>query len=338
MGEISHDVRLTSAEIANLWAQYVNDSMAFNVISYYLKSVQDKDIRSILEFAVVLSQKHLKKISEFLKEENYPIPIGFTKDDVNFDAPPLFSDTFMLVYMHIMTLHGLTGYSAAVCTSIRHDQLDYFIQCNTDAMGLFKKIVDVLVQKGIISRPPNINAPSKVDFVKKETFLTGWFGERRPLNAIEVSGIFFNMEKTVVKIVLEIGFSQVAKSKEIREYIKRGERICDKHFDIFNELLSESNLPSPRKFDDEVSNSTVSPFSDKLLLFHIVTLIATASGYYGAAFSLSQRRDLAAKYVAMITEITKYAEDGVYMMISKGWMEQPPTFDDRDKLSQQEHY
>ncbi|MGM0900819.1 MAG: DUF3231 family protein [Bacillota bacterium] len=333
MEEISHKVRLTSAEIANLWSQYVNDSMSLCVLKYYLKTVDDKDIKAILEYAKSLTEVHLKQIEDFLKNEHYPVPKGFTNRDVNLEAPKLFSDIFIIVYMQIMTIHGLTGYAGAVSTSIREDQVNYFIKCNTEAMELYRRILHVMVHKGIVSRPPNLTAPETIDFVKKQSFLTGWFGDRRPLNAVEFSGLFFNMQKNIVKIVLEIGFSLVTQSQELREYFQRGEKLCNKHFDIFSTILDESNLPAPPKYDAEISNSTVSPFSDKLLLFHIVTLISTASGYYGAAFSLSQRRDLATKYAILIAEITKYAEDGVNIMIDKGWMEQPPTFVDRKDLA-----
>jgi hypothetical protein len=334
MGEINHNAQLTSSEIANLWSQYCNDSMAECVLSHYLKNVEDEDIKSILEFALNLSKSHLKKIIEFLNDANYPIPKGFSlEEDLNLNAPKLFSDSFVLLYMQVMTIHGLTGYAGAVSTSIRADQRSYFIQCNSDAMKLYDRVVELMLQKGIISRPPNINAPKEIDFVEKQSFLTGWFGKRRPLNAIEVSGVYFNMLKNVVKICLEVGFRQVANSKEVREYIHRGEQLCDKQFNILPTILSESNLTSPRKWEGEITSSTVSPFSDKLLLFHIITLIATAAGYYGAAYSLAQRRDLATEYVLLIADISKYAEDGVNMMIDKGWMEQPPTFDDRDELA-----
>jgi hypothetical protein len=49
------------------------------------------------------------------------------------DAPPLFTDPFMLVYMHVMTLHGLTGYAGAVGTSVRTDQIHYYSKCNIDS-------------------------------------------------------------------------------------------------------------------------------------------------------------------------------------------------------------
>lgn len=337
MKEFSHNTRLTSVEIANLWTQFMNDSMAYCVISHYLENVKDKDIRAILEFALSLSNSHIQKIKEFFKEEKYPIPKGFSiEEDVNLNAPPLFSDVFLLVYIHIMTIHGLLGYAGAVGTSLREDQRNYFIQCNKDAMDLYNMIMDAMLNKGIVSRPPNITTPEKISFIEKQSYLTGWLGKRRPINAIEANGVYYNMLKNVVKIVLEIGFSQVSKSKEVREYIQRGERLCDKQFDILNSILSEDKLPSPKRWDAEVTDSTISPFSDKLMMFHVVSLISTASGYYGAAYSVRERRDLGATYLLLIADVTRYVEDGINIMINNGWLEQPPTFVDRDELAKKE--
>jgi hypothetical protein len=212
---ITHNARLTAPEIANLWTQYMNDSMASCVIGFYLEKVKDEDVRAILEFALDLSQTQIEKIKEFFNQENYPIPYGFTKDDISLNAPPLFSDTMMLVYMYVMTLHGLTGYAVSVGTSIRADQRKYYIQCNTDTMELYNRVLDTMLHKGIFSRPPYINAPHDVDFVKNQNFLT------------------------------------------------------------------------------------------------------------------------ATQYTRLITEMGQYAEDGVNLLIDNGWMEQPPTTDDRTALANQ---
>ncbi|KAA0549479.1 DUF3231 family protein [Bacillus sp. BGMRC 2118] len=333
MKQISHNVPMSSSEIANLWTQYMNDSMGAAVTSYFIKTVDDPDIKEILEFALSLSKGHLSKIREFLKKENFPIPKGFTKLDVNYDAPPLFTDTFMLVYYHVMTLHGLTGYAGAVGTSARADQRKYFISCNKEAMELYDRIMDVMLSKGIFSRPPHIAPKEKIDFVEKQSFLTGFLGNRRPLNAIEISGIYYNMHKNIVKIVLELGFTQVTETDEVRAYFQRGHKVCDKQFDILNTMLTDDNLPPPRRVDSEITNSTVAPFSEKLMLFHVVTLVSAAVGFYGAGFAVAQRRDLAAQYARLITEIALYAEDGINLLIEKGWIEEPPSVSDRDKLA-----
>ncbi len=153
------------------------------------------------------------------------------------------------------------------------------------------------------------------------------------MNATEITGLCFNIKKTVIKIVLEIGFSQVAHSKDLRKYFQRGAELCHKHVEIFTTILSEDNLPSPKQWESEISNSTVSPFSEKLMLYHLVTLVSASLGFYGAGLSVVQRRDLATHYGRLITEMGKYAEDGVNLLIKYGWLEQPPTADDRNALA-----
>jgi Protein of unknown function (DUF3231) len=136
---------------------------------------------------------------------------------------------------------------------------------------------------------------SKRHFIKKG-YMTGWPGKRRPINAIEISGVFLNMQKTLVKMVLELGFGQVCKSKEIRSYMERARGLCVKHFDILGALLKEENLHIPKIFESEVTDSTVSPFSDKLMLFHITGLLSAAISYHSEAAAISQRRDVVSAY------------------------------------------
>jgi uncharacterized membrane protein YtjA (UPF0391 family) len=332
--DINHNVSLTSGELANLWSQYMNDSLSICVLSHSIKKVQDNDIKEILQFALSIAEPHIVKIKEFLKQEKYPVPKGFTlEQDINLNAPPLFSDTFMLVYMHIMTLHGMTGYAGAVGTSARADQIAYFIRCNKEAMELYERTVSLMLKKGLYSRTPHLNSPDNIDFVNNKSYLSGWFGKKRPLNAMEISGLSFNMQKTAVKVVLEIGFGQVCQSKELQRYFNQGRDICKKHFETFRLFLLKDNLSSPNLWISEVTNSTVPPFSDKLMLFHIVTLVSAAVGFYSAGMAVSQRRDLALEYTGLVTEIGLYAEDGAQLLIKNGWLEQPPMADDKDELS-----
>lgn len=333
--ENDHNVHLTSSEISNLWTQYLNDSMSICFTSHSLKKAQDKDVRSVLEFALELANSHIEKIKFFFNKDKYPIPVGFTEEDVNLKAPPLFSDILLLHYFHFMCIIGLTGYGGAIGTSVRADQRSYFSQCNTETMKLYDMVVDVMLKKGVFSRPPNINAPDRVDFVKKQAFLTGWFGKVRPLNAIEMNSIYFNMAKLIMKIVLEIGFSQVTQSTEVRKYLQRGVNVCNNQYDSLSSILSVENLPSPPKLQSEITNSTVPPFSDKLMLFHVVTLVSASTGYYGAGLSVTQRRDVAVEYSRLIAEIGVYAEDGVNLLIENAWMEQPPSTTDRFAMAAQ---
>lgn len=77
----------------------MGDSMSICVYKYFLKIVGNNEIKPILELALQLSKEHIKKITEFLKGAK--LPMGFTENDVNLNAPRLFSDqlfSFLLLY------------------------------------------------------------------------------------------------------------------------------------------------------------------------------------------------------------------------------------------------
>ncbi|MGG4169298.1 DUF3231 family protein [Rossellomorea vietnamensis] len=332
--EISnHRPKISASELANLWTQYVNDSLARCMFRHFLHYVQDTDIIQVLEYAFELTERHLQKVEEFLTSEGYPIPKGFTDEDVTVDAPPIFTETYIIVYLHIMAIHGLTRYAGAIGNVTREDQRKYFIGVMTETLELYDRSTKVLTHKGIISKPPSFNNHQKVEFIKKQNFLTGWLGKRRPISAVEISGTFLNLQKTMVKTVLELGFSQVAKSREVRNYMERARQLCNDHFKVLSSMLTEDNLHVPRTFETEVTDSTTPPFSDKLMLFHITALLSSAIGYYGEAMSISQRRDLAASYAKMIAEVGLLAEDGMNLLIENEWMEQPPLATDHSDLA-----
>ncbi|WP_170885483.1 DUF3231 family protein [Bacillus alkalicellulosilyticus] len=332
---ISHHERLTAPEVGNLWTQYMNDSMSICVLTHFIETCQDPEILKILEKARDLSKVHVESIKEFTAKEGFPTFYGFSESDVYQDVPALFTDKFMLVYMYTMALHGMNGYALAIGNTVRVDQRTYFQKCQTETMDLFDTIVNVMLAKGVFNRAPIINPPANIDFVKDESYIGGFFGTKRPVNAVEITGIYYNMVKTVVKVVLELGFSQVTQTKELRQYFERGASLCKKHMGVFEELLSENHLHSAQSLEAEITTSTTSPFSDKLMLFHIVSLVGIAVGYYGTALATCQRRDIIVQYTKLMAEVGLYAEDGLNIMIEKGWLEQTPTAADRESLAKQ---
>ncbi|KRE92183.1 hypothetical protein ASG89_33575 [Paenibacillus sp. Soil766] len=329
----TNNIRLTAPEIASLWTQYMFDTMSILFSQYALEHIDDKDIHALYVTALELSINHVQQIKDFLTQENYPIPQGFTEQDVNKKAPRLFQDPFYIYYLYVMTLQGMTGYSLSVSTSIRSDIRKYYIACNKETMMLFDKTIDAMLKKGLYSRPPVIDPPDSVDFIKHQSFLTGWLGERRPLTVLEIGDITFNMIKMNLHAALKVGFIQVAKSEEVRQLIMRGHKIANKHIETFESIFREENLNSPISWQSLVTNSTLTPFSDKYLMYQVQLSTQLSIAFYGTAFSVNARRDLSAQYVLFISELAKFAEDGANLMIKNGWLEEPPKASDRKSLN-----
>lgn len=327
-------INLTSAEISQLWSMYMNDSAAFPILTYFLKKVEDKEIKSILESTIQVCQTHLQKFAELLKGDSFPVPHGFSiEEDVDLNAPRLFSDIYVLNFLHHLLKVGLHAQSINLSIATRKDVSTFFGDCLTRDMKLYELIKDTLLSKGLYIRAPHIPAPKQVDFVKDQGFLTGFFGEKRQLTVTEITPLYTNLVRNALGIATMIGFSQVSQNREITQFLIRGRDIAKKHCEIFGSALKQSYLPVPMTWNSEVTDNTQRVFSDKLMMHVTTALIGVSIQYYGLAITMSPRRDLGQMYNRLIAEIQLFAEDGANLMIKHGWLEEAPKAPDRDELA-----
>nr|WP_306572489.1 DUF3231 family protein [Bacillus sp. AFS031507] len=75
-------MRLTAAEMSTLWSQYLSDTLAVCVSSYFIEKVEDEEVRPIIEFTLDVAKGNITIMQELFKKENFPVPIGFTDQDV----------------------------------------------------------------------------------------------------------------------------------------------------------------------------------------------------------------------------------------------------------------
>src|SRR6476646_10124705 len=99
MEQVNYQDKINASEYGIIWSQYLNDSLSRCVLRYLLNDAKDEDTRALLQFALQLSETHIERTKQFLTQENYPIPIGFTDEDVTVNAPSLFTDTFKVIYL-----------------------------------------------------------------------------------------------------------------------------------------------------------------------------------------------------------------------------------------------
>ena len=332
--DIEHQTRINSSELASLWSSYQNNTMAICVLNYFLANVEDSEIKSVLEFALGISVKSVNIVKDILKKNNQPIPIGFSEEDVSSNAPRLYSDAYYLYYLKHMSKIGLSVYGIALTTCAHSDVRDYFNKAIQLSSELYNKTAEVLLSKGLYVRAPYVTTKDNVEFVESQNYLGGLLNfNPRPLNVLEITHISENVETNIIGQTLLTGFAQVAKNKNVRKYCFRGKDIAKKHVELFFSLLIQDDLPSPIAWDLEVSNSTIAPFSDKLIMFHTTALIGSGLSNYATATAASLRMDIGATYSRLAVEIGEYAVDGTKLMIDNQWLEQPPQIADRKKIS-----
>lgn len=328
--DLSH---LTSAEMGKLWATYSGNTMGRCVLSYYLKHVEDEEIEKILKYALGLCETYIKDIKTIFNQANFPLPVGFTDNDVNLEAPRLFNDELYLFYLQYTGKAGMSIYSAAIPIVTRQDISELFVKCLNDTVKLLTEVNDILKSRGMLMNAPLIPNPKSVDFINKQSFLNGFLGDVRPLHGLEIAHLFDNINNDVTSKALIIGFNQVAQNSKAKKFFERGANINKKHIEMLSKKLNEDNLPSPSLLDHLVTTSTIPPFSDKLMIFHKIDMFSMKIREYASGASLNGRRDIGALYARCIIDVSLYVEEGAKIMIDHGWMEQPPEAIDRGHLS-----
>ncbi|RST71107.1 DUF3231 family protein [Siminovitchia acidinfaciens] len=328
------NIPLTAAEIAGLWTHYMGDSIAVCVYSYFLEKVEDEEIRPIIEWTLDTAKENISIMQELFHKENFPIPLGFTEKDVNTKAPRLFTDTFFLRHLSQMAVFAITASSAALTVATRPDVIHFQKRILNKGVELQDRTRDLMLEQGIYIKPPSIPIPEKVDFVEKQHYLGGFFWKKRSINSHEITHLYLNTLINSIGKEVVTGFAQIAQNEDVKQYLLRGKELAHKYVDLFSNSLTKEDLPAPISSDSAVLDTTEYIFSDKLMMFHVTSMVATGIGYYGTALAASSRRDLGLKYMSLIPEAALYVEDGANIMIKHGWMEEPPQAIDRDKLIQ----
>jgi hypothetical protein len=256
----------------------MQDSMVRCILAYFLKHVEDEEIHAIVQFAYDVSISHVEKLTTIFKEEQIPVPIGFTyEQDVNLNAPRMYTDLFMLTYLNHMAKMGLLEYSGFISMSARDDIRAYYREGLNETSELFESCSRLALTKGAFTRAPFIAYSTKNDYVDSKKYFSGLnpLNNKRPLNTIEISYLFMNIQTNLMGNKLAISFAQGTSRENVRKRMLRGRDISQKHIVLFTQALNENDIQSPVPSDVFITDSITPPFSDKLTMFHIA-MIATA--------------------------------------------------------------
>ena len=333
--EAPSDERLSAFELGQLWEGYMADSTAKCILQYFAAKAQDPEIRSVLEYALQLSTNHLNTMTQMFNSVGFPIPHGFTEEDVEPNAKRLFSDSFMLIYIRYLTRSGAIKYFTAITTSIRSDVREFYNRCVDEIQDLHKKVDEILIKKGFFSAEAYIPVPDRIQYVYEERSMykgMGMFGDKRPINALEIAEVFDRLESKFIERPIVLGFSQVVQSQKIKKIFSEAKQILDNNAQRWGKMLRDEDLPLPASVAHEVTDSSESPFSDKLMLFHVLTVFGYGLTAYGIAIASCTRSDIVTAMNASIAETMAWAKDALDLMIQSGWLEKVPQATDRKQI------
>lgn len=326
-------LKLTSSEIGTLWGQYINGTLVDTVNRYMVTIIEDESIKSLFKEAIEIFSRQKKQLVSFFEKDGFPVPIGFNESDLYKGADRLYTDIFCLNYLHIMTMHGLLGHTTCLSVSVRKDLRDFYDSCDNDGKKMYHQTIELLIEKGKFQRDPYFYPTEKPEYISSKDFIDGYFGKGRRLSATEIISISFNLKKNIMAKTLTIGFSQVAQSKEVRQFFSDKEKTTDEHIQEFSKIMHNDNLPVPMSLETEVTISTVPPFSDKLMMYHVGFLFQTAQVFHGTGLASAMRTDLVASFEKIILKNLLSTKQWFDIMVKNKWLEQPPLAPNRKEIS-----
>lgn len=325
---------LCSSEVGSLWLTYQQKTMIQRILEYFLERADDQQAKNIIGMLWQELDYYVETIKGIFENEGMVIPKGFTKEDVNLDAPPLFDKGFDIMLTRLLKEVSLGMYSINLNMAYRADVMTVYEGLTMVSYKIYKLSTLYLLKKGILTRPPIITPPKRTEFIESKNYMKGFkpFGEKRALNAIELGFLHHGIETNNLGMQLITGFAQCAKNKEARQYFEKGKELAKKHIKTFQELLLENDIQFSATSGSTVTNSTVAPFSDRLMMFCIDLLngFSIVGESFGTFFTL--RNDLSLKIMLLAKDVYLYGQEGLEIMFKNGWYEEPPQSEDRNQL------
>ncbi len=333
MGNIT-ETKITSGEIGLLWMHYVMRSLFKQMAGFFASKSMEQQAKDILTNYSNEVDIYNNMIKEIFDKEKAVIPEGFTEKDVFSDAPSLFDDIFHIMWLRIMA-KIMMGFSALhLSMSFRKDVRDYFVESVDFTKDLYNETTEYLTQQGVLARPPYVTMPKQIEYIEEKKYMSGFqtLRNKRALNTIEISYLFTINETNVFGIQLTTGFAQVAKEKEVKDYFVRGKELAKKVVSTVSSLILDSDILPPATWAGKATDSIVSPFSDKLMMFLMNIMSSSAIAGNAAGMAFSMRSDLPAKLAVITLDTQMYAREGGKIMIKHKWLEEPPQMEDRNEL------
>ncbi|WP_246309816.1 DUF3231 family protein [Paenibacillus alginolyticus] len=121
------------------------------------------------------------EITTMLENDGAAIPIGFSKEDVNLDAPKLYENGFDIMFCRILKEISMGMYVLHMTISYREDIVTLYKQLTDITQTYYNQFTQYLLEKDLLPRPNYTNMPKSVGYITDKAYMKGTnlFGHKR---------------------------------------------------------------------------------------------------------------------------------------------------------------
>lgn len=320
---------MSSVELGALWLTYHKKGVILRMLEHFIEKADDPNAKELM--SSLWKQLHPKiiEMKTIIENEGAIAPEGFTKEDVNLEAPKLWDNGFDIMFSRVLKEISVGLYALHLPSSYRKDIIKLYRDLTEISDVYYEHFTQYLLENEYLSRPNYITMPNSIDYITDKDYVKGTniFGHKRSLNVVEFNELYRLIESNISGMKLLDGFIQVSKDEEVKKYFTKGRDFAKEIIGELSDISLKENIQPPAAPGGTVTNSTVAPFSEKLMMYCNYLLSGLSLGAGGFAGGFSLRNDLQAKYAIFGKDLFEYQREGTMLMISKGWYEEPPKMD-----------
>ncbi|WP_430786820.1 DUF3231 family protein [Virgibacillus flavescens] len=322
--------KMSSSELGALWMTYHKKTLILRVLEYFIAKSEDQKANDLMTDLWSQLNTKIIEIKTLFENEGAALPEGFTKEDVNLEAPKLWDNGFDIMFARILKEISMGMYALHLTMSYRPDIIKLYSDLSVITETAYGQFTQYLLENNLYTRPTYVTMPKSIDYITDKNYLKGTdiIGEKRPLNTVEFGYLYQTIETNITGMQMLKGFIQATNDEDVKQYFTKGRELTKEIISETSDKLLQDNIQPPLGTPGgNVTDSTMAPFSDKLMMFcnHLLSAYATGVGGFTSGFSL--RNDLQTKGAIFAKDIFQYQRNGVKLMISKGWLEEPPKMD-----------
>src|SRR5262249_17250237 len=150
-------------------------------LEYFFETADDQRAKNITGGLWESLNSYVLEIEAIFKEQGMVKPVGFTKEDVNLEAPKLYDNGFDVMFTRILKEVSMGMYTMNMNMSYNNRIIKLYEGLTSITQRVYLLATQYLLEKGILSLPPKATMPKTVEFIKSKKYQSGFnpFSEKR---------------------------------------------------------------------------------------------------------------------------------------------------------------
>ena len=332
---MTQKLALSSSELGTLWMTYQEKTMIQRMLEYFIEQADDNQAKEIMQNTQMKIINYIEDIKAIFKSEGVVIPVGFTEQDVNTGVPKLYDNMFDIMFLRLLQEISMGLHTLHLNMAYRKDIVLLYKELTKFTQSSYDECVDYLQKKDVLPRPPAVSMPKSVEFADGTNYMSGFnlFSEKRALNTVEIAHLYNAIESNIIGMQMITGFAQVANEPEVKKYFVKGKELAKKIVTDYTQIFLQSDIQPPSTWGANATDSKVAPFSDKLMMYCTTIFCGFGLGANALGTAFSLRSDLPLIMANTAKDVLTYGRDGGKIMAKNGWLEEPPSMQDRNDLT-----